>query len=101
MPQYLIHRMKDQPRESFRAAPHVSALATVKPKDYEAFGEIEAPNEYEAWMRLRETDRPLSVGDLLESGNGELRICKYVGFEPAKWWAPEIPAVPPSESEAR
>ena len=101
MPQYRIHHMKDQPRESFRAAPHVSAPATVKPKDYEASGEIDAPNEYEAWMRLRDTDRPLSVGDLLEMGDGELRICKYVGFEPAKWWVPEALPAQPSESEAR
>ena len=28
---------------------------------------------------------PLAVGDLLESGDGQLRICKYVGFEPAQW----------------
>jgi hypothetical protein len=29
------------------------------------------------------------VGDLLETETGDLRICKYVGFEPAKWFVPE------------
>jgi hypothetical protein len=25
----------------------------------------------------------------LETGDGQLRICKYVGFEPAQWVLPE------------
>jgi hypothetical protein len=29
------------------------------------------------------------VGDLLETEDGQLRICKYVGFEPAQWVLPE------------
>jgi hypothetical protein len=29
------------------------------------------------------------VGDLLETADGQLRICKYVGFEPAQWVLPE------------
>ena len=90
MPQFRIHRMKDQPRESFRWAAHVSAAAVVKPKDYELGGEIIAAHEYEAWKSLQGSDRPLSVGDLLETESGELRICKYVGFETAKWFVPEM-----------
>jgi hypothetical protein len=97
MPQFRIHRMKDQPRENFRWAPHVSAQALVKLRDYEAAEQIEALNEYEAWSQLRSSARPLQVGDLLETEAGDLRICKYVGFEPAKWFVPESPAV----SEAR
>ena len=90
---YRVHRMKDSPRQQFRFAPHVSGTATVKPKDYEPGGEIEAQNEYEAWRKLRESGQALGVGDLLESGDGHLRICKYVGFEPAQWLLPEpIPA---------
>ena len=89
MPQFRIHRMKDQPRETFRWAPHVSAAAVVKPKDYEAAGEVEAAHEYEAWNSLRQTERPLAVGDLLETQSGDLRICKYVGFEAAKWFVAE------------
>lgn len=96
MAQFRIHRMKDQPRESFRWAPHVSAQAVVKPRDYEPGGEIEAQHEYEAWAQSRSGGRPLEVGDLLETETGELRICKYVGFEAAKWFVPE----PPKESPA-
>jgi hypothetical protein len=53
--------MKDAPRQQFRNAAHVSGAATAKPKDC----------------------------DLLESADGQLRICKYVGFEEARWVVPE------------
>jgi len=89
MPAYRIHRMKDTPRQQFRWAPHVSGSASVKPKDYEENGRVEGANEYDAWQQLRQSDRPLAVGDLLESEDGQLRICKYVGFEPAQWVLPE------------
>jgi hypothetical protein len=85
MPLFRIHRMKDSQRQQFRWAPHVSGCASLKPKDYEQRGELEALHEYDAWRAMRETDEPLLVGDLLESESGELRICKYVGFEPAQW----------------
>jgi hypothetical protein len=90
--------MKDAPRQQFRSAAHVSGAATAKPKDYECAAEIEAENEYAAWALLRNTEHPLHVGDLLEavseSGDGRLRICKYVGFEEARWLVPELPPHP-------
>jgi hypothetical protein len=48
---------------------------------------------------LRNSERPLGVGDILETSAGDLRICKYVGFEVARWFVPEPPpnpAVPPA-----
>ena len=81
MPNYRIHRMKDSPRQQFRFAPHVSGVAHVKPKDYQDSGHVEAANEYEAWRLLRDSEQALEVGDVLETESGELRICKYVGFE--------------------
>jgi hypothetical protein len=39
------------------------------------------------------------VGDLLEAGNGTLRICKYVGFETASWVIPESKAAPQAPTE--
>ena len=95
MPRFRIHRMKDNPRQQFRWAPHVSGAANVKPKDYEPAGEVEADNEYAAWALLRDSERPLTVGDLLELPEGQLRICKYVGFEEARWF---IPAAPVAET---
>jgi hypothetical protein len=89
MPLFRIYRMKDAPRQQFRWAPHVSGCASVKPKDYEQRGEIEAPHEYEAWRALREAGEALEVGDLLETAEGHLSICKYVGFEPAQWLLPD------------
>ena len=89
MPRFRIHRMKDNPRQQFRWAPHVSGAANVKPKDYEPADEVEADNEYAAWAVLRASDTPLAVGDLLELPEGRLRICKYVGFEEARWFIPE------------
>ena len=91
MPIFRIHRMKDAPRQQFRWAPHVSGTANVKPRDYEPSTEIEAENEYAAWAALKNSEMPLGVGDLLENA-GQLRICKYVGFEEARWILPE-PAV--------
>jgi|SRR5215469_3301414 len=85
MPSYRIHCLKESLRQQFRAAPHVSGAASVKPKDYEAAGGVKALHEYDAWRILRESEQPLRVGDLLETEDGQLRICKYVGFEPAQW----------------
>ncbi len=98
MPLYRIYRMKDSPRQQFRWAPHVSGCASVKPKDYEQRGQIEAAHEYDAWRLLREQGQALEVGDLLETEEGRLSICKYVGFEPAQWILPEPKA--PAEPEA-
>jgi hypothetical protein len=87
---YAIHRMKEHARQSFRWAAHTAGAAQVKPKDYEASGCVEAPHVYGAWAALRESDRPLEVGDLLEDPAGRLRIFKYVGFEEATWVLPDI-----------
>jgi hypothetical protein len=90
MPNYRVFRMKDSPRQQFRWAPHVSGPAN----------EVEALHEYDAWRILREAGTPLTVGDLLESGDGQLRICKYVGFEPAQWVLPEPKLHIPVEAES-
>jgi hypothetical protein len=89
MPLYRIYRMKDSPRQQFRWAPHVSGCASVKPKDYEQRDQIEAAHEYDAWRSLRKSGQALEVGDLLETEEGRLSVCKYVGFEPAQWILPE------------
>src|SRR5579871_5636885 len=91
---FRVYRMKDAPRQQFRWAPHVAGTANVKAKDYEPDHEVQADGEYDAWIRLRQAERPLAVGDLLESENGQLHICKYVGFESAAWVIPEQKAVP-------
>jgi len=91
---YRIYRMKDAPRQQFRWAPHVSGAASVKARDYEPDGEVQADSEYDAWSRLRASENPLAVGDLLETESGALRLCKYVGFESASWLAPEVKAAP-------
>ena len=99
MPVFRIHRMKDNPRQQFRWAPHVSGTANVKPKDYEPSGEVEAENDYAAWALLRNSEAPLMVGDVLELPSGQLRICKYVGFEEAKWFVPEpVPDAPRADA---
>jgi hypothetical protein len=99
MPMYRVYRMKDAPRQQFRWAPHVAGAAGVKAKDYEPDGEVQADSEYDAWVRLRASEHPLAVGDLLEAENGALRICKYVGFESASWVVPEAKSAPPVPPE--
>lgn len=89
MPLFRIHRMKDTPRQLFRWAPHTSGVSALKLKDFEPDGEVEAAGAYEVWTLLRGSERALDIGDVLESPTGEIRICKYVGFEEARWIVPE------------
>jgi hypothetical protein len=89
MPTFLIHRLRESQRQHFRAAPHTSGVSVVKLKDYEPAANVDARSEYDAWLALRDTETPLLVGDILESEKGELRICKYIGFEEARWFVPE------------
>lgn len=95
MPYYRIYRIKEAPGEHFRWAAHTGGLAIVKPKDYELSGEVEAPTAYAAWKTLASENRPLHPGDVLETINQDgatedLRIVKYIGLEPAKWYVPEV-----------
>ena len=48
MAEYRIYRIKEQPSQQFRWAPHVSGATQIKRKDYEEGASIEAPNEYAA-----------------------------------------------------
>jgi|SRR5271157_4207207 len=90
---FRIYRMKDGPRQQFRWGPHASGASLLKPKDFEPAGEVQAGSPYGAWAKLRGTSQALDIGDLLESEGGELRICKYVGFEEARWASQEQPPV--------
>jgi hypothetical protein len=90
MPEYRIHRLREHLRQHFQWAPHTSGVTSVKPRDYLEEGKVEAPGAYAAWASQRESGRALNVGDLLESQAGQLYICKYVGFEEARWVLPEV-----------
>lgn len=90
MPSYRIYKLRESQRTSFRWAPHTSGVTGVKPKDYELSGEAEADSPYAAWFRLQGSESALEVGDLLETPQGGLFICKYVGFEEARWVLPEV-----------
>ncbi len=100
MPCYKIHRLKDHLRAAFRAAPHVSGTAEVKPRDYTPAGEVEASSPYAAYFALRQAGSPLEVGDILEPAGGPPRICKFVGFEEARWLAAEAPGAASNLVEA-
>ena len=89
MPSFRIHYLKDHLRQNFRSSPHVSGAALVKPRDYEPGDSVEAASPYAAFFALRDSARPLEVGDVVELENGGLRICKFVGFEEAVWVQPE------------
>lgn len=82
--------MKEQARASFRTSPHTSGETAVKLKDYLEAESIAADSTYEAWEMLRTTEQPLQVGDILESELGGIQICKYIGFDDAKWILPEV-----------
>jgi hypothetical protein len=92
MPSFKIHRLKDHLRQNFRFAPHLSGTASVKPRDYELPEEVsvDVTSPYAAFFALRDAERPIQIGDVLESGDGSLRIFKFVGVEEAQWVLPEI-----------
>ena len=101
---YRVHRLKEHLRQHFRFAPHVSGTAMIKPRDYEVGVEVEAGSPYAVFFAMRDTDSPLWVGDVLETG-GVLFIFKFVGFEDARWVVPEgapmeIPPEAPREPGA-
>jgi hypothetical protein len=87
---YRIYRMKEQASQQFRWAPHVTGATQIKRKDYDEGASVDAANEYAAWQSLRDDGTPLRVGDVLEVPGGDLRICKYVGFDSAQWILPEV-----------
>jgi hypothetical protein len=91
MPSYRVHRLRDHLKQQFRYAPHLSGVATVKPRDYVAGDVLDASSPYAAYFQMKEAGTPLEVGDVLESG-GTLRIFKFVGFEEAQWAVPEVKA---------
>jgi hypothetical protein len=101
MATYRIFRMKEHVRQHFRWAPHTSGVMNARPRDFEPSGEIEASSAYAAWKILRETDRPLEIGDLVEAEDSTLLIYKYVGMEEAKWILPEVKPVPVQEELAQ
>lgn len=86
--------MKAHVRQVFRSAPHTGGVTLIKPRDYEPGGETEGGSFYDVWTRLRGSGCPLEVGDVLEVSTGEVRICKYVGFEEARWVLPEAKPEP-------
>jgi len=87
---YQIHRLKDSHRQQFRWAPHTPGVTIVKSKDYEPGLIAEGASPYAVWLSLRETEQALQVGDLVETEAKELRILKYIGFEEARWYVPEV-----------
>jgi hypothetical protein len=100
MPRFRIHRLKDHLRQNFRFAPHLSGIASVKPRDYELADDVvvDAPSPYAAFFALKEDPQPIQVGDILECEDGSLRIFKFVGIEEAQWVLPEAKADPASVS---
>ena len=89
MPVYQIHRLREYLKPSFRNAAHTSGLANVKQRDYIPGETIDAATPYAAFFALRDAETPLAPGDLLEFPEGQLRVYKFVGFEPAQWVVPE------------
>ena len=77
MASFRIYRMRPHVKQSFRWAPHVTGLATVKPRDYLPDGEFEAHNEYALWAELQES-RIRSWTSAILSENYRRRLA---GFE--------------------
>ena len=99
MPTYRIHRLQESHRKRFRWKPHTAGTTVANRTEYAIGSMVESESPYAAWLALRTTSEALQVGDILESPDGTLRICKYVGFEEARWSIPEPASqTQPSES---
>ena len=98
MPRYRVYYLKDSQRLHFRNTPPGSPQGSepyqLKLKDYQEGGQVDAPSPYSAWKHLKETEdrRPIEVGDALELDTGALYVCRWTGFEEARWFVPEPPA---------
>lgn len=89
MASYQVFRLKENLRQQFRWAPHLSGVTGVKEKDYEFAYSMEAESPYALWHSVNGTEGQLRVGDVICCGEAELRILKYIGFEEARWIVPE------------
>ncbi len=89
MPSYQVFRLKENLRQQFRWAPHLSGVTALKPKDYDEAFTLDSASPYAAWHELKGGDRELAVGDVLACGELDVRILKYIGFEEARWIVPE------------
>jgi hypothetical protein len=95
MARFRIFWLDEGRLESFREKPPRNGPEPVRIRHYEEGDEIEAVSPYDAWLRLqgdapeRVGRRPLGVGDVLQTVNGETLICRYWGFEGAVWIDPE------------
>ena len=91
MASYRIYRLKETLRAPFRQLPHVSGVSRIKLKDYDESGTVEAATPYAAWCALKDSNSDaLLVGDLLVDEANDIRIVKFVGFEPAEWIVPDV-----------
>jgi hypothetical protein len=93
MPVYRIHRMRDHVRQYFRNSAHTLGAGNIKPRDYILEETpVEGSSPYGVWQDLLATERRIDIGDVLESESGRIYLCKYVGFEEARWIVPEAAA---------
>ncbi len=104
---YRIHYLRESQRQHFRNVAPAAGPVKLKPKDHQPGGEVEATSPYAVWKQMREQpgdQRPIEVGDALETETGALLVCKYVGFEEAQWFVPEpaepAPTATPTEAPA-
>lgn len=91
MPRYRMHYLKDSALRAFRESPPSDKPYTLRMRDYEARGEIEASSPYTAWKLLQREEphpqypRKFGVGDVLETESSELLLLNFWGFDSAQW----------------
>ena len=91
MPHYKLFYLLDSQIQKFRESPPKPKPYSLRIRDYQEAGEIEAPTPYAVWKRLRDEPearhgrRELGVGDVLESEPSSLFILNHWGFDKAEW----------------
>ena len=92
MPRYKFFHLRDSLVEKFRESAPKAKPYSLRARDYEEAGEIDAAGPYGAWKLLQEPERAegegcrgFGVGDALELEPAELVILNHWGFDHAEW----------------
>ena len=91
MARYRILYLQDSQVEKFRDRAPKKPPFYLKEHHYDEGPEVEADTPYVLWQQLQEqpesdeSPRPIRVGDVLLTSDGELLVCNFWGFDQAEW----------------
>ena len=113
MPLYRIYYLTEEHTEKFRYKSPVNPSFLLYKSRYEEGPAIEASTPYMLWQAMRDqeteqeqssqnnAERPINIGDALQTPDDELLLCNYWGFDKAEWRSSAQPEQPGEHSSVR